>query len=79
LTLYEFNKLNLQNKVKTTLNHAIYLDSYVSPDFQCNCYALDLFFIELVYSPKLNSISEVRSFKDGSHLDKYTEDLKGLF
>ena len=29
---------------------ATYLDSFVGNSVRCNCYALDLFFIELVYN-----------------------------
>lgn len=35
-------------------------------------YAIDKFFVELVYSPKENKIIEVRSFDTGIDLDKYS-------
>jgi len=37
-----------------------------------NCYAIDMFFVEVVYDGEQNVITEVRSFKSGNSLDKYT-------
>ncbi|NQY43977.1 MAG: hypothetical protein HRT87_11615 [Legionellales bacterium] len=79
LTLYEFKILGLEDQIKTTLNNATYLDSFVGNGVRCNCYALDLFFIELVYNSEFNSITEVKCFKHGDSLDKYSSDLKDLF
>ena len=38
---------------------------------RCNLYAVDKFFVEVVYNPEHNSITEIRSFKTGHSLDKY--------
>ena len=37
-----------------------------------NCYAIDRFFVEVVYDGEQNVIIEVRSFKYGHSLDKYS-------
>ena len=50
----------------------IILDNDVSTKAWCNCYAIDKLFIELVYDAKHNAITEVRSFKSGRLLDKYS-------
>ena len=76
MTLYEFNSLDLKYKIGVTLNQAIFLDNYIKDDFRINIYALDLFFIELVYDSNFNQITEVRSFKNGRHLNKYSIDLE---
>jgi hypothetical protein len=56
-----------------------FLDNYVSQTERCNLYAIDRFFVEVVYNPQLNSITEIRSFKTGKTLDKYSIDLsKGI-
>ena len=34
-----------------------------------NCYAIDKFFVEVVYDAQYNVITEVRSFKYGHELD----------
>jgi len=36
-----------------------------------NCYAIDKFFVEVVYDGEHNVITEVRSFKYGHSLDKH--------
>ena len=78
MTLYEFNSLDLKYKIGVTLNQATFLDNYIKDDVRINIYALDLFFIELVYDSNFNQITEVRSFKHGRHLDKYSTDLSKL-
>ena len=41
-----------------------------------SCYAIDLFFVECVYAVDKNKITEVRSFKSGPLLDKFSPNLK---
>ena len=48
-----------------------FLDNYITQDIKINCYAIDKFFVEVVYDAKHNVISEVRGFKCGCELDKY--------
>jgi hypothetical protein len=52
-----------------------FLDNYVSQTERCNLYAIDKFFVEVVYNPEFNSITELRSFKTGKTLDKYSINL----
>tara|TARA_R110002049_G_scaffold308819_1_gene514201 strand:+ start:2677 stop:2811 length:135 start_codon:yes stop_codon:yes gene_type:complete len=40
-----------------------------------NLYAVDKFYVELVYDSEENRVVKVRSFKVGVHLDKYTNHL----
>ena len=40
-----------------------------------NCYAIDKFFVEVVYDAEQNVITEVRSFKYGQLLDKYSQKI----
>jgi len=49
----------------------VFLDNYVTKDIRINCYAIDKFFVEVVYDSEHNTITEVRSFKYGHSLDKY--------
>ena len=44
---------------------------YITQDIKINCYAIDKFFVEVVYDAEHNTITEVRSFKYGHSLDKY--------
>jgi len=71
MTLYEFNILTLEEKQATVWDKGIFLDNYVTKDIRINCYAIDKFFVEVVYDGQQNFITEVRSFKYGQGLDKY--------
>ena len=44
-----------------------------------NCYAIDMFFVEVVYDAKQNKVTEVRCFKEGNWLDKYSPNFKTEF
>jgi len=52
--------------------YGIYLDNYVTEDIRINCYAIDKFFVEVVYNSEHNTIIQVRSIKCGHSLDKYS-------
>ena len=51
------------------------LDNDIIEDIRLICYAGDKFFVEVVYDAEHNVITEVRSFKTGHLLDKYSIDL----
>ena len=75
MTLYEFNILTLEEKQETTWKHGVFLENYVTKDIRINCYAIDKFFVEVIYDGVQNVITEVRSFKYGHSLDKYSPKL----
>ena len=75
MTLYEFNILDLNERMQCVNLYGTFLDNYTTKDERCNLYALDKFFVEVAYNPQLNSITEIRSFKTGKILDKYSIDL----
>ena len=72
MTLNEFNILSLQEKQSTIMEKGVFLVNIVSAKERCNCYAIDKFFVELVYNSEKNSITDVRSFKTGHFLNKYS-------
>ena len=76
MTLYNFNKLALEEKQATVWDKGVFLDNYVTEDIRINCYAIDKFFVEVVYDAEFNVITEVRSFKYGNELDKYSSGIK---
>ena len=71
MTNYEFNILELNERMEAVNQYGIYLDNHVTEDIRINCYAIDRFFVEVVYNAEYNTITEVRSFKCGHSLDKY--------
>ena len=48
-----------------------FLDNHITTKEHWNCYAIDKFFVEVVYDGEQNVITEVKSFKSGYSLDKY--------
>jgi len=52
--------------------YGIFIDNRVTKTERCNLYAIDMFFVEVVYDAKHNTITELRSFKTGHLLDKYS-------
>jgi hypothetical protein len=52
--------------------YGTFIDNYVTKKERCNLYAIDKFFVEVVYDGVHNTITEVRSFKTGALLDKYS-------
>jgi len=72
MTLYEFNRLNMMDGMKAINQFGTFLDNYIDDKERCNLYAIDMFFVEVVYNPKQNKIEELRAFKYGHKLDRYS-------
>ena len=49
MTLYEFNVLTLEEKQATTWKHGTFLENYITEDIRIGCYAIDKFFVEVIY------------------------------
>ena len=75
MTLYEFNALELNERMEAVNQYGTFLDNYITQDIRINCYTIDKFFVEVVYDAEHNTITEVRSFKYGHSLDKYAPKL----
>ena len=73
MTLYEFNALELNDQMEAVNQLGTFLDNYIGNGERCNCYAIDKFFVEVVYDAEHNRITELRSFKTGLLLDKYSK------
>ena len=71
ITLYNFNALELNDQMEAVNQLGNFLDNYIGDGERCNCYAIDKFFVEVVYDGEQNVITEVKSFKSGYSLDKY--------
>jgi len=76
MTLYEFNRLSKEEKLKKVWSIGVFLDNHISKTEMLSCYAIDMFFVELVYDADKNKIIEVRNFKSGHRLDKYSPNFK---
>lgn len=73
MTLYDFNKLDLNERMQCVNLYGTFLDNYIAKQERCNLYAIDKFFVEVVYNSEFNSITDIRSFKTGHLLDKYSK------
>lgn len=72
MTLKEFNNLDFEEKILAVVDNGIFIDNYVTLNIKMNLYGLDKFYVELVYDGVENKLREVRSFKGGLLLSKYT-------
>ena len=75
MKLYRFNTLTLDGKQATIWEKETFLENYITKNSRINCYAIDKFFVEVVYDSVHNVITEVRSFKSGHSLDKYSLEI----
>jgi hypothetical protein len=73
MRLKEFNELTFDEKLFKVVDEGTFLDNYVTSDVRINLYSVHKFYVELVYNGDENKIEEIRSFKHGVHLDKYTK------
>jgi hypothetical protein len=72
MTLYEFNSLSIEDRYSTVWELGTFLDNYVTKGVKINCYAVNMFFVEVHYNSEYNTITEITSFKTGESLDKYS-------
>ncbi|WP_282069203.1 hypothetical protein [Olleya namhaensis] len=75
MTLYEYNALDLNNRMEIVNNKGTYLDTHAELTERCLLYAIDMFFVEVVYDIELNKIIDIHSFKTGHLLNKYSNYL----
>jgi hypothetical protein len=79
MTLYGFNILDLNERMEAVNQYGTFLDNHITNKERCNLYAIDKFFVEVVYNAEHNTITEIRSFKTGKIPDKYSIGLsKGI-
>ena len=53
-----------------------FLINYITDSERTNLYAIDAFYVDVVYDPDTNKIVEVRSFKKGLCLEKYFPEIR---
>ncbi|MDA9069437.1 hypothetical protein N9K07_01630 [Arenitalea sp.] len=56
MTLYEFNALELNERMEAVNQYGTFLDNHIGNGERCNCYAIDNFFIEVVYDAEHNTL-----------------------
>ena len=65
MTLYEFNRLELNERMGAVNQYGTFLDNYITKDIRFNCYAIDKFFVEVIDNAvhSLLSYYEILLFK----------------
>lgn len=76
MNLYDFNLLTEDDKLISVWNKGEFIDNHISINGIKNLYAINKFYVEVVYDAKNNKIIGVESFKTGKDLDKYLPDIK---
>jgi hypothetical protein len=69
---YEFNLLEINNKIETVNQHCVYLDNYIIKYEKFNFYAIKTFFVEVCYNSLENKISGIKSFRSANSLNRYS-------
>ena len=72
MTLYEFNKLDMRDGMETVNRFVTFIHNYYDDEERCNLFAIDMFFVEVAYHNNHNRIKEIRAFKHGHRLDRYS-------
>ena len=65
MTLYQFNILTEDDKLKTVWDIGEFIDNHISIDGIKNLYAINKFYVEVVYDANNNKIIGVERFKTG--------------
>jgi hypothetical protein len=76
MTLYQFNILTEDNKLKTVWDIGEFIKNHISIDGIKNLYAINKFYVEVVYDATNNKIIGVESFKTGKDLDTYLPSIE---
>jgi hypothetical protein len=58
--------------METVNQQGIYLDNHIAKDEKFNLYATNMFFVEVEYNKRFNKITNIKSFKTGYLLDRYS-------
>lgn len=78
MTLYEFKTFDEPEQYNAIWDKGVYLDNAFEKGKRINIYAIDVFFVEVVYGSKTDEIIENQPFKGGHRLDKYSPIFKSL-
>jgi hypothetical protein len=72
MTLYDFNSLDFKEQLTIVYDVGVFIENHITENRRCNLYAIEMFFVELTYNTETNSVTEIKSFKAGYLLDKYS-------
>ena len=81
MTLYEFNRMNLNDQADYTWQAGHHLAHRREGEMMVNLYKLPEFFVEIYVSDQTEWITRLAGFKNAKRLDAYVDfiDLNDLF
>lgn len=71
MKLYQYLRLNEQLQYQTVWEIGKYIDTFKSDGMMYLLYAINDFYVEVVFRERTNEIIGKSQFKEGEYLDKY--------
>ena len=65
MSQYEFKIINNDDQLKAVWDKGIFLENHITKAEKINCYAIDMFFVEVVYYAKRIRELKLDAFKKG--------------
>ncbi|MEP0131892.1 MAG: hypothetical protein ABJJ25_00815 [Eudoraea sp.] len=72
MTLYEYKMLSEDEQYDTVFAKGKFLDIYIDGNTKYVLYAIDMFFVEVIWNNELDEIIGKGVFKEVDSLDKYS-------
>ena len=72
LTLYEFKRLPEQEQYSIAFNCGTFIDYLEQKNKKLVLYAINLFYVQVVYNTTTNKIINITPFKTGKRLFRYS-------
>ncbi len=71
----EFNALPFDLRANYLWDFGRFLTNRRGPYFMCNLYAVDSFYVEVLYHQESNTIADVTGFEDTEKLSEYLDEI----
>lgn len=78
MTLYEYKILSEDDQYDTVFAKGKFLDIYIDGNTKYVLYAIDMFFVEILWDIKTDEIIGKGTFKEGDSLNRYSNVPKEL-
>lgn len=78
MTLYEYKMLSEDEQYDAVFSKGKFLDIHIDGSTKYVLYALDMFFVEVIWDNEKDEIIGIGQFREGESLDKYSNVPKEL-
>jgi hypothetical protein len=76
MKLYEFLRLSEVEQYNTVWSLGVHVDTHIKDNIAINLYSINDFYCEVYYDMKTNKTLYKQTFKQGTRLDKYLDNIK---